>query len=249
MMEYVKRYLLLGASSDLGTGLLRNLNDKECDCLFMAHYRSDSAGIRNIEEKNGNIILPIKADLSVNEDVEKLGDEIQKYSEFPTHIVHFAAAKYNYTRLKKFNSEDLEREFQISVISFAEIMKRFLPMMVKTKDITKVVVMLSSVIYGKPPKNLMTYVMVKSALYGLVKSMASDFAEKGIKINGIAPSMIETKFLSQIDGKIPVINADNSIDKRNAKIEDIVPVIEFLLSGDSDYLNGEVIKVTNGNEM
>ena len=48
---------------------------------------------------------------------------------------------------------------------------------------------------GCPPKNTAAYVMNKSAIGGLVKSLAVEYARFGITVNCVAPSMMETHFL------------------------------------------------------
>ena len=110
----------------------------------------------------------------------------------------------------------------------------------------KVVVMLSSVVLNMPPKALTQYVVVKYALLGLVKSLASEYADKNIQINAISPSMIETKFLENINEKLVELSAYSHPLKRNAKVEDITPTIQMLISKESDYLNGVNIPITGG---
>ena len=74
--------------------------------------------------------------------------------------------------------------------------------------------MLSSVTINLPPKALVHYTTIKYALLGLVKSLASEYGNKNIQINALSPSMIETKFLENINEKIIEINAHNHPLKR-----------------------------------
>ena len=109
-----------------------------------------------------------------------------------------------------------------------------------------VVVMLSSCVLGVPPKALSHYTTVKYALLGLVKSLASEYADKRIRINAISPSMIETKFLSNIDERLIEIIASNNPLKRNASPTDIVPTVKLLLSDDASFMNGANLPITGG---
>ncbi|MEY8283645.1 SDR family oxidoreductase [Lachnospiraceae bacterium 50-23] len=119
--------------------------------------------------------------------------------------------------------------------------------MTKAEVVGKVVIMLSSYTISNPPKFMMNYIMVKYALMGLMKALAVDYAGKRICINGISPSMIETKFLNNINDRIVELNAQNSIAGRNAGVSDIVPGIRFLLSEYSDYVHGINLNISNGN--
>ena len=99
---------------------------------------------------------------------------------------------------------------------------------------------------GVPPKALSHYTTIKYALLGLVKSLASEYADKCIRINAVSPSMTETKFLSNINEKLIEISAQNNPLNRNATPSDIVPAVKFLLSGDASFINGANIPITGG---
>ena len=136
-------------------------------------------------------------------------------------------------------------DLEIQVHSFAEIMKAFLPIMAKQKY-GKVVAMLSSVTKGVPPKYLSSYVITKYALMGLINSLVSEYKEKGIQINCVSPTMVETNFLSEIDDRIIEMTAESSSMKRNVKIEEVVEAISYLMSDNSNYTNGVNLGLTGG---
>ena len=83
-------------------------------------------------------------------------------------------------------------------------------------------------------------------MLGLVKSLASEYADKNIQINALSPSMIETKFLDNINEKLVELSAYNHPLKRNAKIDEITPIIKVLISKESNYINGVNIPITGG---
>lgn len=242
-------YLILGGSSDIGCALLERLNREKNDSLFLVHYYSSDVNIKKLDMKNGNQIQSLQADLSKEEDVQRLIKVIVEEYEIPTYIVHLPAEKFVHMKLKNFSENVFRRDMEIQVYSLIRILKEFLPRMVKKEKKAKVVVMLSSYTFSIPPKYMMNYIITKYALLGLVKSLASDYAGKNVCINGISPSMVETKFLSDIDERFVTINAENSVDKKNATPVQIIPGIIFLLSADSDYITGINLNISNGNTM
>ena len=106
--------------------------------------------------------------------------------------------------------------------------------------------MLTSDTVDMPPKYQSSYVTVKYALLGLMKSLAVEYAEKGITFNGISPDMIETKFLSELPELIVENNRNNSPLGRNIRIDEIVPIFEYLLSDAGASMTGQNIAVTGG---
>lgn len=241
-----KTFLILGASSDVGLELIRRLNGGEQDALFLAHYRSSKDELERIAPHDGNRILPVQADLGDMAAVDFLISEVKKSCDAPTHIVHLAAPQFRYMKLKEFERDSLVRSIDIQVCSFAKIMRAFLPVMAKRRQHDKVAVMLTSYLLHTPPKFVLDYVVSKAALLGLVRGLAADYLGKGVNINALSPSMIETKFLDGVDERIVRMVADGSPEGRNATPTDIVPVIEFLLSDAANYLHGANLNVTNG---
>jgi 3-oxoacyl-[acyl-carrier protein] reductase len=246
-MNDKKVFLILGASSDLGVALTKKLNELYSDSVFCLHYHSDSSALEAIDFSKGNSALFLKADFTSKDEVSKLIQDLKEKDLVPTHVVHLPAGKLNYTRLKDFDEDRLDRNLRIQVYSFVEILKEFLPAMAKRKDHNKVVAVLSSVVNGQPPKSMLEYTAVKSMLLGVVKQLASDYTGKLVNINAVSPSMIDTKLLSEVDPRIIELSKEGSAEKRNATVDDIVPSICFLLSSDSNYLNGVNLNVTNGN--
>lgn len=249
-MDYSKTYLILGASSDLGIELIKKLDEENSKSseksLFIAHYNSSKEKLESIPLNDKNKLVCVQCDLSNMNAVDNLIVEVKTYTDAPTHIVHLAAESFRYMKLKEFDRDSFIHGMDIQVCSFAKIMQAFLPVMVKRKQHDKVVIMLTSYVTGMPPKFMLDYISTKYALLGLMKSLSSDYSGKSININAISPSMIETKFLKNIDARIVQMVAENSPEKRNAKPEDIVPVIQFLLSESANYIHGMNLRVTNG---
>ena len=234
--------LIVGASSDIGIGLIKSIKEES---LIIAHYNSCDKKLLELENKIPNKLVTARADLSSENDTQKLLDTVESLYGIPNKIVHLAAPKFRNIRFKDVIWKDFEDEINICLKSLILILNRFLPKLAKLKT-GKVVCMLSSVTLNVPPKSLAHYTTVKYAILGLVKSLASEYADKGIAINAISPLMIETKFLSEINEKIVEMSAYNSPLKRNADIKDVVPMINFLLSKEADYINGVNIPVTGG---
>ncbi|MCH5274580.1 MAG: SDR family oxidoreductase [Lachnospiraceae bacterium] len=243
-------YLIIGASSDVGIAFLRDLNERlqkeDEQALVLAHYASSEERLLALKKEVSALqLITLKADLSVEQDMEKLLTDVAAYCEAPEHILHLPAAKFRYVKLKQFSWEDVLKDMEIQVHSLARIAQFFFPKMAKRGN-GKMVVMLSAVTLGMPPKFLSQYTVVKYALLGLMQSLAAEYAEKGLNINGVSPNMIETRFLSEIDERLIELNRESSTLGRNVRVEEVVAAIRFLLSEGSDYMNGVNLNLTGG---
>ena len=97
-----------------------------------------------------------------------------------------------------------------------------------------------------PPKFLDGYVTAKYALMGMGKALASEYAPKGIQVNMISPSMMETRFLANVYGGVVEQTAAINPLKRNARPEDVAGLIEYLFSDKNTFVTGVNFPVTGG---
>lgn len=234
--------LILGASSDIGIDLINNLDD---DCLILAHYNSSNKVLLDLSKKVKSNLVLIKADLSIEAEVYSMIDLIEKKYGIPNKIIQLAASKVENIRFKDVAWEDFEKDINVALRSSVIVLNRFLPKLAKIKQ-GKIVIMLSSYVLGTPPKALAHYTITKYALLGLVKSLANEYGDKNIQVNAVSPSMIETKFLDNINEKFVELSAYNNPLKRNATVSDITPIIKLLISDESNYMNGTNIPITAG---
>ena len=245
-MSKVKTLLVTGGSSDIGKSLIKELTN-EYDRIW-AHYNNNKEAILELSEGKKEVVVPIKADFSDKEDVKRMIEEIIESGFIPNHIVHLPAIKAHNKPFIKWEDNDYEKEFNVSVYSIINIIRGFIPYMEKN-NYGKIVFVLSSFVSGVPPKYQSPYIMSKYALYGLMKNLAAEYSGKSVNINAVSPDMINTKFNDEIARKIKEINADKSPLKRNLEVMDVVPAIKFLLSEKANAISGVNIPITAGIEM
>lgn len=244
-MKNKKVYLVLGASSDLGKNLIEQLCQRYSNSIrIVAHYHNSSEMLYELINFFSDVeIIPLQANMQKIDEIIMLIREMQMDGLYPDYIVNFCAREYRFMRFEEWNSAEVNADMTVQVYAFAEILKAFLPYMVQ-KGYGKIVTMLSSVLIGAPPKNLSEYVTVKYAVLGLIKAVASDYGDRGININGISPSMINTHFISNIGRKIKEFAAANNPRHRNLEVEDVIPTILFLLSDNAQFINGTNINLS-----
>jgi len=240
-----KTYLILGASSDMGFSLIQNLiDDNEEGANYYLHYYNNSTELSALVEKYPQLNIKLfQADFSDLNSVRKMMGVLGELDEAPTHIVSLTADAFKHTRFKEWDSESVNRDMTIQVYSLAEILRVFVPQMA-SNHYGKIVVMLTAYTMGTPPKNMSAYVTVKYALLGLVKSIASDYGDQGVNINGISPGMINTKFIDGIGRKIKEFTAQSNPKHRNLETSDVIPTIRLLLSDQAEFISGSNINLS-----
>lgn len=238
-----KVLLVLGASADIGIELISSTHEKYS--YVLAHYNKTNLKLKELKEQLGDKLRLFQADFLKLEDIISLIRNINSQGIIPTHIVHLPAEKYFIEKFKKTSWDRFQTGIDISLRSMVLIFKSFVPTMEKNKS-GKVVVLLSSYTGNNTPKYLSSYGTVKYAMLGLIKGLASEYADKGICFNGVSPSMVDTKFLSEVPELVVQQNAINNPKGRNLHVTEVVPTIDFLLSEESDFITGQNIFITGG---
>jgi 3-oxoacyl-[acyl-carrier protein] reductase len=88
------------------------------------------------------------------------------------------------------------------------------------------------------------YAASKAALIGMTKSLALEVGRKNIRVNAVAPGIIETKmietipFLQEIKNSIPLRRFGESVEVANA--------VSFLISNEASYITGQTLSVNGG---
>lgn len=238
-----KILLITGASSDIGIELIQKTESNYGTIL--AHYHDSSEKLTEMKKRLGEKLVLLQADFSDENGAEHLISKINELQVLPNHIVHLPAVKAFSQKFHKIQWSEYEKGMNVSLRSVVKILKEYIPGMAKQKY-GKIVFMLTSCILDKPPKYQSSYVTVKYALWGLMKSLSAEYADKGITVNGISPDMIETKFLSELPDLIIQQNAMNSPIGRNLSVHDVVPAIGYLLSDAADTITGQNLGITGG---
>ncbi len=239
-------YLITGASSDVGCALIDYLY-KEGD-IFIAQGSGDLKKLAPVCNKYCDAVKTYDVNLMDSEDTALfIEDVLQKY-DVPTHIVHLPALRVINKNFKKFDEERFWLDMQVQINSAIKICKTFLPLMAKQKR-GSVLFMLTSYLMGAPPKNTAAYIMAKSALMGLAKSLAADYASFGITVNSVMPSMMQTSFLTDTSDLIIQAAAEAHPLKRNATVDDVVPAMAFLLSEQAAFITGVNLPITGGSAI
>ena len=105
-------------------------------------------------------------------------------------------------------------------------------------------VFVSSVVTsGVPPKDWSAYVTAKSALAGLVRSVAQEAAGRGLRLNLVSPGLTETPLTAGIDPRRRELAGRATPLKRLGTVDEAAAAIAFLLSSESAYIAGADLPV------
>ncbi|MCJ7874380.1 SDR family oxidoreductase [Phaeobacter sp. J2-8] len=151
--------------------------------------------------------------------------------------------------------EDWALCLDVNVTSALRMSRAFLPGLIERAKVTGSTSILNmasmaSSIKGFP--NRATYGATKAAVIGLTKSIAADFVTQGIRCNALCPGTVDTPSLrGRIDSAADPVQAEKDFIARQpmgrlATVDDLTPMITYLLSDASKFVTGQAFLVDGG---
>jgi 3-oxoacyl-[acyl-carrier protein] reductase len=241
MKEKRKVAIVTGGSKGIGRAIC--VEFARCGYEVVINYRSDHDGAQTTldrVEAEGAAGRLACFDISDAESSQlNLEALIQAYETIDVLVNNAGIADDNLFVMMP--RQSWERVIRTSLDGFYNITKPVLEKMVVNKSGS--IVTISSVSGLMANRGQSNYSAAKAGLIGASRTLASEVARLGVRVNVVAPGMIETEMLADV----PARNLKQIIPMaRIGKPEEVAKVVRFLCSDDASYITGQVIGVNGG---
>ncbi|MDA8047998.1 MAG: 3-oxoacyl-ACP reductase FabG [Actinomycetota bacterium] len=250
MSEPSRVAIVTGGASGIGLAISRRLAaDGHAVAVFDLDARAAEEAAASITEAGGRAVgMPVDvADREgVFAGVAAVGDHLGR----PAILVNNAGTGAKMTRFLKLAPEVWDQVIRVNLTGAFNCCQAVLPHMLEA-GWGRIVNISSSSTHGGQPL-LSQYVSSKSGLNGLTKSLALEFAPKGITVNAIPPGFIDTPMLraSAERGEFGPGGIEDAITRtpvqRAGQPEDIAAACSFLCREEASYITGQLIGVNGG---
>ncbi|MCR4030929.1 MULTISPECIES: SDR family NAD(P)-dependent oxidoreductase [Flavobacterium] len=237
-----KKILITGATSGIGLALCEFLLNSDCNIIAVGRNEDKISHLKNKFQENFKFV---SLDLNLFDDYKKIFDDSLTGKKFDG-FVHCAGIEETLP-LTLYNTQSVKKIFDINVFSGIELLRYFSKQ--KYSNDGASVVYVSSVMgeLGQPGK--IGYCSTKSAILGLVRSSSLELAKRKFRVNAISPGIVNTPMTQKLFSQIEDENVTKIKEMHPlgiGEVEDVVPLITFLLSDHSKWITGQNIKIDGG---
>lgn len=195
------------------------------------------------EEVNEFYLFPV--DVTDFSGVNKIIKELQDRNIQVVNLINNAGMRFRKSYLEISNN-DLQAVFNTNVVSIHNLCKACIPAMIKNGRGR--IVNISSILGEIALPDLAGYNVSKGALNSLTQSLAVEFADRNITVNGVAPGFCKTSYYEAFkqNKKLHEEVLTNIPMKRWGESSEIIGICDFLLSDSAEYITGTTIPVDGG---
>ncbi len=240
-----KVVLITGASRGLGetTAKLFSLLGAKVIVNYF-HGKHDAERIVNEIIEEGGEAFEVQADVSDLLQVRRMVQTaVEKYGNVNV-LVNNAVKDFKPISFSSLTWEEIQKDIDVVVKGAFNCCKEVVPLMLKQGG--GKIINLGTIATDNPPANQIKYVISKSGLVGLTRSLSIEFAAKNIQINMVVPNFVETDLVSHIPDVYRKKIAQDTPMQRNAQPIDVAQAVIFLASSYSSFTTGQKIMVTGG---
>ncbi|ANH95251.1 MULTISPECIES: SDR family NAD(P)-dependent oxidoreductase [unclassified Streptomyces] len=239
--------VVTGGSRGIGAAVCRRLAGDGHD-VVIGYVRDTGAAEAVADEvlEAGARSVAVRVDTSVEADVERLFAVAEERLGPVTGLVNNAGVTGPLGRLADADPADLRRVVDVNLTGTLLCSRRAAQLMTPRGSGVIVNVSSAAATLGSPGEYV-HYAATKAAVDALTLGLAKELGPDGIRVNAVAPGMIDTEMHAAMGDPDRVRRASGAIPlRRPGRAEEIAAAVAWLMSPDASYASGAVLRVSGG---
>ncbi len=237
-----KTALITGGDSGIGRSVAVHFA-REGANIVIVYLKEDEDAIETMKmvKEEGQECLIVEGDLKNEKFCKSLIKKCVKEFKSLDILVNNAAYQNPKDSIEEISTTQLHKTFETNIYPYFYVVKEAMQHLKKGDSIINT----TSVTAYRGSEHLLDYSSTKGAIVSFTKSLSKMLAEKGIRVNAVAPGPIWTPLIPSTFDDISDFGQDTPLGRAGQPSE-VAPAFVYLASEDSSYVTGQVIHVNGG---
>lgn len=241
-----KNAIITGAGGGIGKATVKcfaanGANVWACELKPIEHFEEEMEHIAN---QYGVWIEPIYFDVTNEDQIKEAIKHIHQKKTTVDILANIAGIVAHSTSFHMTDMEKMKKVFDVNFFAVTLLTQYVSRLMMRHNNGSIINIASIAGIDGDPAQY--EYATSKAAIIGGTKKLARELASNNIRVNAVAPGMIQTNMGEQIQNELRDAILSKVIMKRMGRPEEIANVIAFLGSDMSSFMTGQIIRVDGG---
>jgi NAD(P)-dependent dehydrogenase (short-subunit alcohol dehydrogenase family) len=239
--------LITGADSGIGRAVAIAFAREGADvALCYLNETEDAADTANLIEDDGQTCLRIPADLSDPDECHRVVQQVVRDMGRIDILVNNAAHQTVFNSFEDITRAEWDKTFAVNIDAAFHLSQAAVPFMGAGSSIINT----ASINADRPSPSLLAYATTKGAIQNFTAGLAQLLADRGIRVNCVAPGPVWTPLIpsSMPGAKVASFGQDSPM-KRPAQPVELASAYVMLAEPMSSYVSGATIAVTGGAPM
>lgn len=239
-----KAAIITGGDSGIGRAVAIAYAREGADVLISyLNEEEDAAATRRLVEAEGRRCVLVPGDIADPDHCRRIVDEAVKAFGRLDVLVNNAAHQMSFDSPEEISDAEWDRTFRVNIHAMFYLVKAALPHLKEGASIINT----TSVNADSPSPQLLAYATTKGAIQNFTGGLAQLLAERGIRVNCVAPGPIWTPLIPSTMPKEKVENFGKQVPmQRPGQPRELAPVYVMLASDEASYVSGATVAVTGG---
>lgn len=240
-----KTAVITGCTRGIGAAMVELFAETGYD-IFACARKDDEVYrnyLSNLSKRTGQDIIPVFFDLSDETEIKRGVKEILSYKKTINVLINNAGVAHTGT-LAMTPVSTMKSVYDVNVFAPVVLMQLLSRHMIKNKKGCIINMCSAGGIETNP--GYLAYGSGKAALAWITRSAAKELGEYGIRVNGIAPGLIDTDMgHTKSEEEIKKV-LDRMVIKRMGSPREVAKLALYLASEDASYITGQIISIDGG---